>query len=116
MTRDRRVRKDAFYWYQANWTDAPMAYLTSRRFTPRTEAATEVKLYSNCERAELFLNGRSLGERVIDDRIARWPGVTLAPGENRIDVVARRGAIEVRDGCVWTLESPSAAPAAGSGR
>lgn len=116
VTRDRRVRKDAFYWYQANWTDAPMAYLTSRRFTPRTEAATEVKLYSNCERAELFLNGRSLGERVIDDRIARWPGVTLAPGENRIDVVARRGAIEVRDGCVWTLESPSGAPAASSGR
>ena len=107
VTRDRRTRKDAFYWYQANWTDAPMAYITSRRFTPRTAATTDVKIYSNCQTVELLVNGRSLGPRPVDDHIARWPDVTLAPGENRIEVIAHRAAITVRDQCSWTLATPA---------
>ncbi len=36
VTYDRQTRKDAWYWYQANWSRVPMVYLTSRRPTPRT--------------------------------------------------------------------------------
>jgi beta-galactosidase len=107
VSRDRRIRKDAYFWYQANWTDAPMVHLTSQRFTPRTEAATAVKVYSNCDTVELTLNGRALGPRPVDDHIARWPEIALVPGENRIEVVARRGAAEVRDACTWTLTLPT---------
>ena len=109
VTRDRLTRKDAFYWYQANWTDAPMVHITSGRFTARTSAVTEVKIYSNAPSVELRLNGRSLGTRPVDDHIVRWPDVTLAAGENRIEAVARSNATEVRDVCIWML-APAKAP------
>ncbi|HVS54610.1 MAG TPA: glycoside hydrolase family 2 TIM barrel-domain containing protein [Opitutaceae bacterium] len=103
VTRDRKTRKDAFYWYKANWNDEPMVYITSRRFTPRTVATTEVKVYSNCEAVELTLNGKSLGVRAVEDHIVRWPGVALAAGENRLEAVAHRAATTVSDACSWTL-------------
>lgn len=109
VTRDRLTRKDAFYWYQANWTEAPMVHITSGRFTARIAAETDVKIYSNAPVVELWLNGRSLGARRVDDRIARWPGVVLSPGENRIEAVAQAGGTEVRDACLWTL-APSKVP------
>jgi len=40
-----------------------------------------------------------------DVRIVRWPGVTLAPGENRIAVVGKRDGREIRDECVWVLQA-----------
>jgi beta-galactosidase len=111
VTADRQVKKDAFYFYQANWTDAPMARLASRRMTPRHQAVTEVKAYSNCADVELTVNGKSLGVVHPDTvKICRWPGVKLAAGVNHIEVVGRRDGKEVRDQCEWSLEptSPSA--------
>lgn len=104
VTYDRRTRKDAFYFYKANWNPAPMVYVSARRMTPRKLATTEVKVYSNCAEVELSVNGRSLGRAKPDDVcIARWSEVKLQPGENRIEVVAKSGASEVRDTCTWTL-------------
>ena len=105
VTRDRKIRKDAFYWYKANWTTEPLVYITSRRFTPRTATGTEVKVYSNCDEVELALNGRSLGARRVDDHVALWTGVELAGGENRLEAHGRTGGTTVADQCAWTLQS-----------
>ena len=105
VTYDRKIRKDAFYFYKANWSDEPVVYLAARRLTPRKRATTEVKAYSNCGPVELFVNGRSLGVQAPDAvRIARWPGVTLVPGENRVALVGRRDGKDIRDECVWVLD------------
>jgi beta-galactosidase len=112
VTADRRVRKDAFYFYQANWSAEPMARIASRRMSPRRQATTEVKVYSNCADVELMLNGASLGIVHPDTvKICRWAGVKLAPGANHVEVVGRREGKEVRDTCEWVLE-PAAAPVA----
>ena len=38
VTFDRKVRKDAFYFYKANWNrEEPMLYLTGKRNTVRTQ-------------------------------------------------------------------------------
>src|SRR5208283_2819498 len=109
VTRDRQVRKDAFYFYQANWTEEPMVYLASRRLTPRHLATTEVKVYSNCADVELVVNGTSLGIVHPDPvKICRWPAVTLTPGLNRIEAIGRRNGKEIRDQCRWVLEPASA--------
>ena len=63
VTRDRKTKKDAFYFYQANWSEEPVLYITSRRFTERTNAVTDVKIYSNADQVELLLNGKSQGKR-----------------------------------------------------
>jgi len=99
VSMDRKVRKDAYYWYQANWSKQPMVYITSRRAVKRTVADVEVKVYSNQSPVRLRVNGADLGERAVDGHIARWP-VRLAPGANRIEVQA--GA--VTDSVEWQLE------------
>lgn len=104
VTRDRATKKDAFFFYKANWTAEPLVYVTSRRLTQREHANTVVKVYSNCEEVELFVNEQSLGVSKPDDiRIARWPNVNLQPGLNRVVAVGRSGNAEVRDTCEWTL-------------
>ncbi|HTO93854.1 MAG TPA: glycoside hydrolase family 2 TIM barrel-domain containing protein, partial [Bacteroidota bacterium] len=47
VTYDRRVKKDAYFWYRANWNPEPMVYITGRRFSPRGSPC-DVKVYSNC--------------------------------------------------------------------
>jgi beta-galactosidase len=99
VSMDRKVRKDAYYWYQANWSNQPMVHITSRRAVRRTSADVEVKVYSNQPAARLRLNGVDLGERAVEGHIARWP-VRLPPGVNRIEVQA--GAVQ--DSVEWHLE------------
>jgi beta-galactosidase len=98
VSMDRTVRKDAYYWYQANWAKQPMVHVTSRRAVRRTVADVEVKVYSNQPAVRLRVNGADLGERTVEGRIARWP-VRLAPGANRIEVQAGGQADTVE----WTL-------------
>lgn len=104
VTADRKIRKDAFYWYKANWSAEPVLHIASRRFTPRTQAATTVKVYSNAPRVELWLNGVSCGAVTGTDRAFVWSDLALKPGENVIEARAAFGADgqnEHRDRCVW---------------
>jgi beta-galactosidase len=105
VTYDRRLRKDAFYFYKAQWSAEPVLHLASRRFVARTEPRTEVKAYSNAPQVELWLNGVSQGVRASEERICRWQ-VELAEGENRLAVRAATAAGELTDTCVWTLTAP----------
>lgn len=106
VTQDRLTKKDAFFFYKANWNRRPVVYITSRRATPRRASTTEVKVYSNTSSVELMVNGRSMG-RVAPDavKVARWPSVTLQSGENRIEAVGRSEGPEVHDECVWTVDT-----------
>jgi beta-galactosidase len=105
VTRDRKTKKDAFYYYQANWSDEPMVYITSRRFTERTNAVTDVKIYSNTKAVEVSVNGVSQGKRSDGvNGVFIWQDVTLKPGENKIEVHANRDGKILTDQCSWTLK------------
>lgn len=105
VTRDRTIKKDTFYWYKANWTTEPMVYITSRRFTPRMMCPKYVKVYSNCDSVELFVNGVSFGAKTSDDRIFMWEGsIHLDLGDNEITVVGTSGATQCSDTCIWQFE------------
>jgi beta-galactosidase len=108
VTYDRKVRKDAFYYYKANWSQEPVLHIASTRFVDRTDAVTEVKVYSNANEVALTVNGVPLGSEgdPSGSRIFRWPGVKLSPGDNRVAVTARIGQSDVADSCVWTLKTP----------
>jgi beta-galactosidase len=103
---DRKTRKDAFYFYRANWSAEPTLYLTSRRFTERTNAVTDVKIYSNAKRAELLINGVSLGEmKNATNGVFVWKNARLKPGENRVEARAKIDGKRLNDSCMWTLKS-----------
>jgi len=105
VTYDRKIRKDAFYFYKANWSDEPVLYIASRRFTERTNAVTDVKIYSNAKQMELWLNGKSEGKLGNGTNgVFIWKNVTLKPGENQIAATAERWHQKLSDSCVWTLK------------
>ncbi|MBE8472164.1 glycoside hydrolase family 2 protein [Streptomyces justiciae] len=103
VTHDRQIRKDAFYWYKANWATTPTLYITSRRWTQRTDAVTELKVYSNADTVTATLNGPPLGSRSSGDRIFRWADITLRPGQNTVTVTATIDGATYTDRVVWTL-------------
>lgn len=105
VTQDRQIKKDSYYFYQANWTDQPMVRLASSRMTPRKLATTEVQAFSNCDKVELIVNDTSRGT-VTPDRIkvCKWEKVTLKPGSNKIKVTASTSQGSVTDTCTWILD------------
>jgi beta-galactosidase len=104
ITYDRSVKKDAFYFYKANWSEEPTLYITSRRYTERTNAVTDVKIYSNAKNVELLLNGTSLGNHANGTNgVFVWKAVRLKPGENRIEARAELRGQKLTDECVWQL-------------
>lgn len=102
VTHDRAVKKDAFYWYKANWGDEPVTYITSRRWTTRTEAATTVKVYATADTVRLTLNGAEIGTRTSGDHIFTWP-VRLQPGKNTITAESVIDGGPHTDTVTWNL-------------
>lgn len=105
VTYDRKIKKDAFYFYKANWSTEPMIYITSRRFTERPEANVQVKVYSNLRENTLYVNGKKIGKQKSDPlhRVV-WQNVTLSKGENRIRVEGKSKAGVIEDTCVWFVK------------
>ncbi|MBK1875262.1 beta-galactosidase GalB [Pelagicoccus mobilis] len=57
--------KDRFFLYQSQWSDKPMVHVLPHWNWEGMEGETiPVYGYTNCDEAELFLNGRSLGRKV----------------------------------------------------
>ena len=99
VTFDRKVRKDAFYFYKANWNrEEPMLYLTGKRNTVRTQRLQIITAFTNQAGAELFVNGKSYGKAIPDSyAILEWKNVELQPGENEIKVVSTNKKLPLSD-------------------
>lgn len=108
VTYDRQVRKDAFYWYKANWTTNPMVYITGHTFPQRQTNAISAKVYANCSSVELFVNGASQGARTSTNHIFSWP-VALLRGTNSVLAIGTSGRSCVQDSLIWTTTAPSPA-------
>lgn len=98
------TKKEAYYVFQSFWTSKPMAHIYGHSWPVRWGAEGEekmIKVYSNCDEAELWVNGKSHGikKRNSQDFPAaglRW-NVVLNRGTNSVQVKARRGKIVVTD-------------------
>jgi beta-galactosidase len=103
---DRVTKKDAFYWYKANWSEEPLVYITSRRFNPRTTPSVDIKVYSNLETVALTVNGASLPAQTSTNHIFRWPAVPLALGDNQVQALGSDagGTLTATDTVSWTRE------------
>lgn len=94
VSHDRQARKDAFFFYQAQWSGKPMLHIANRRATPRAAGRADIKAYTNARSAVLQVNGVGLPAQAVQGGIARWPGVALQPGRNRLQVRGDNGAID----------------------
>ena len=106
------TKKESYYVFQSYWTEKPMAHIYGHSWPVRWGNAGEekmVKVYSNCDEAELFVNGKSYGvkKRNSQDFPAaglRW-NVVYQPGENQLKVIARKGKTELTDEITQTYQT-----------
>lgn len=80
---DRQVRKDAFYYYQAWWSEKPMLHLCERRYEKRVEDTVVIKVYSNQKEVSLTVNGEYIGTRT-GDKVFLFENVKLRDGANTV--------------------------------
>jgi len=81
--------KGAYYLYQSQWTSEPMVYMDPHWTHPGKEGrVVPVVVYTNQESAELFLNGISLGEKIMGDNMQLVWQVPYQPG--KLTVVAKQ--------------------------
>ena len=92
---DHKTKKDAFYLYKAAWSREPFAHLCGKRYVDRAEETTLIKVYSNCERVTLLVDGKELETRTGRTVFTFEVPIT---GEHRIEAVsgACRDAMTVR--------------------
>lgn len=84
--------KDRYYLYRSQWneTDPTLHILPHWNWEGREGEVTPVFVYSSYPRAELFLNGRSLGIREKNDSTLQtrfrlmWDDVKYEPGELKV--------------------------------
>ncbi len=106
------TKKEAFYVFQSYWTAKPMVHIYGHSQPIRWGEEGErkiIKVYSNCDEAELFVNGKSIGvkKRVPLDFPAtglRWE-VPLSAGNYSIKVIATKGKSKVEDETTFTYQS-----------
>ena len=105
---DRQIRKDAFYFYRANWSNEPTLHLVGRRYVDRAYAVMDVEAYSNAAEASLTLNGKSVGATPCANGICRWRALHLRPGDNELEATATIAGLTVRDSLRWMLDHSEA--------
>lgn len=81
---DRKIRKDAFFFYQAAWSKTPMLHLTSKRYVNRPNKDITLKVYSNVDEVSFYLNDQLL-EVVKGKTVFECPA-TLTEGSNQVKV------------------------------
>ncbi len=103
VTYDRRDKKDAFYFYKANWNpDDPFVYIAEKRWNQRNAAVQTLRVYSNQSAVELVVDGESLGEQQGVNGVFTWKDIPMKKGENKISAFS--GTLS--DQAVVTIQEP----------
>ena len=106
------TKKESYYVFQSYWAEKPMVHIYGHTWPVRWGKPDEprnVNVYSNCDRAELFLNGQSLGAMHRDSQNfpaagLRWQ-TPFADGHNLLRVVAVKGETTVTDQIELTYQT-----------
>lgn len=86
VSHDRKVKKDAFYFYRANWNQtSPTTFLCSKGYTDRKEDVTDIIGFVSDGSATLYLNGKKIGTQKADEvHTVSWKNVRLQKGKNEV--------------------------------
>jgi beta-galactosidase len=109
VTYDRAIRKDAYYFYQANWAQTPTVHINGRRYVDRAYSVTDVRVYSNAPSTTLTVNGAVVGTlSACPHSVCVWPNVALREGSNQVVATGAFPGAQVEDSVDWTLAASQA--------
>lgn len=105
--------KDIYYLLQSQWTEEPMMHIVPHHWNWQAGQKLDIHLFTNCDEAELFVNGRSLGRQgrfpasgVLAERYRIiWHGVEWEPGSIR--AVGYRSGVQCAEESLQTAGAPA---------
>jgi beta-galactosidase len=121
--------KDAYYFYQSQWTNKPVLHLAPHwNWKGKEGKVMQVMAYTNCDTVELFLNGRSFGIKALEfprqGNAGSWnryerPAVGITTGDlhllwdvpyepGLLKAVGRKGGKVVMEAEIRTSGAPAA--------
>lgn len=104
---DRKLKKDGFYWYKANWSKEPVLYITQRRMINRGNEITPITVYSNRGEPTLIINGQTIkGAKMGQTNVHYiFENVKLKPGKNTVEakVIQKDGKV-LTDTIEWNYD------------
>lgn len=107
VTGDRRTPKDAYFFYKANWSAAPVVHIADSRFAERLPGPTQLKLYSNCEDPKLTLNGVEVPLR-NEGTCVFTAEVDLREGTASLKATGKKGDQPAQSDATWTVKQGAA--------
>ena len=104
---DRKLKKDGFYWYKANWSKEPVLYITQRRMINRGNEITPITVYSNRGEPTLIINGQTIKGAKIGQTNVHYifENVKLKPGKKTVEakVIQKDGKV-LTDTIEWNYD------------
>ena len=105
------TKKESYFVFQSYWAAKPMVHIYGHSWPVRWGKEGEkrsVRVYSNCDRAELFLNGESQGTLRRESQNfpaagLRWE-IAFATGPNHLRALATKGNTAVQDEIYLTYQ------------
>lgn len=103
LATETREPKDVYYYYQANLLKRPFIKIGSRNWTLRSGIADSrytcvqpVEVYSNLPSVSLWLNGKLLATKAVNDKIARFD-VPFKNGRNTLSASCVQNGTKYED-------------------
>ncbi|MBZ9685974.1 DUF4982 domain-containing protein [Clostridium estertheticum] len=98
--------KENYYYLKSAWTDEPMVHIMPHwSWTGKEGQNIDVWVYSNCQTVELFLNGKSLGEKeMIPNSHLEWK-VEYVSGE--LTAIGKKSGVKVVLDTMTTTGQPA---------
>jgi beta-galactosidase len=84
ITYDRRIKKDAFYMYKAQWSDEKFVHITSKRYVERHKETMDIKIYTNCDEVELIYGKHIEKTLVGESRTVIFRNLPVQSGMNKM--------------------------------
>ena len=99
VTYDRKIKKDAFFWYKANWSEEAVLYLAGKRNDTVSADKIRFKAYCNFNTPELFIDGNSMGLMKTGKNEVQFLSdhITLSHGKHFVEIRANKHEMIMRD-------------------
>lgn len=100
VTFDRKVKKDAFYFYKSRWSDHKFVHLCEKRFVKRSHEKINIKAYSNLNELSLYVNDEFISMKSCDS-VFIFEDIPLKMGENKVRVIGSVDNEDFHDESIW---------------